>query len=139
MLVVDTNIVVRLVCESEHTALARHAQMLDPVWVLPSLWQHEFLNVLIQMEQHQDASEPMALEIWRATRGEFARQERAVDMERALHLAVAHRITGYDAQFVALAEELEVPLLTEDRELLRKFPKRAVSLETFCGEPRSGR
>ncbi len=132
MLVVDTNIVVRLACESEHTALARHAQMLDPAWALPSLWQHEFLNALVMMERHQDVSEHMAMEIWRATRSEFALQERAVDIERAMHLAVQHHITGYDAQFVALAEELDVPLLTEDRDLLRKFPRRAVSLETFC-------
>jgi hypothetical protein len=38
----------------------------------------------------------------------------------------AHR-----CEYVALAEALDVPLVTEDREVLRAFPARAVSPEQF--------
>ena len=39
-----------------------------------------------------------------------------------LDLVSAYGITGYDAQFVALAIELDCSLYTQDKELLRKFP-----------------
>ena len=34
--------------------------------------------------------------------------------------------SAYDCEFVALALELEVPLVTADRQLLRSFPRIAV-------------
>ena len=40
-------------------------------------------------------------------------------------LCEKHGITAYDAQFVALALALECPLYTQDKELLRKFPRLA--------------
>ncbi|MCX6377330.1 MAG: type II toxin-antitoxin system VapC family toxin [Armatimonadetes bacterium] len=38
-------------------------------------------------------------------------------MERALRIACLHGITAYDACYVALAEQLDVPLLTADSRL----------------------
>jgi len=49
-----------------------------------------------------------------------------------LRLAAERDITAYDAYFVATAQELESPLLTQDRELLIKFPNLAVSLADFA-------
>lgn len=40
-----------------------------------------------------------------------------VDMEASLVAAAKYSITGYDAQYVALAQNLAVPLITEDRKL----------------------
>ena len=37
-------------------------------------------------------------------------------------LVSEYGITGYDAQFVALARELNCPLYTQDKEILDKFP-----------------
>ena len=37
-------------------------------------------------------------------------------------IVAAYGITGYDAQFVALALELGCNLYTQDKELLAKFP-----------------
>lgn len=37
-------------------------------------------------------------------------------------LAPDYGITGYDAQFVALAQELHCTLYTQDKEILAKFP-----------------
>jgi hypothetical protein len=40
-------------------------------------------------------------------------------------------LSTYDGQFIALALEMGVPCVTEDRELQEKFPGVAVSMEEF--------
>ena len=72
------------------------------------------------------------LSVWRQAESALARFEHPVDMALALELAVAHAISAYDAQFITLAQSLEVRCLTDDRELVLKFPRSAISLELFC-------
>ena len=50
-------------------------------------------------------------------------QEKDPDPSVVLSLVEEYGISGYDAQFVALAIEFGVSLYTQDRELLKKFPK----------------
>ena len=52
-------------------------------------------------------------------------------MEAALAVAAKYGITGYDAQYVALAQNLAVPLLTEDRRLRLAAPEIGVSMQEF--------
>jgi predicted nucleic acid-binding protein len=40
-------------------------------------------------------------------------------------------LTAYDAEFVALAAALSVPLVTGDKAVLKAFPDRALSMEAF--------
>ena len=47
-------------------------------------------------------------------------------------LASSHKITAYDAEFVVLARELGVPLITLDKSLQKAFPKIATLPEKFA-------
>jgi predicted nucleic acid-binding protein len=38
---------------------------------------------------------------------------------------------GYDCEFIATANDLKVPLVTVDKQLLREFPSVAISLKSF--------
>ena len=40
-------------------------------------------------------------------------------------------LTAYDAEFVALATALSVPLVTGGKAVLRAFPDRALTMEAF--------
>lgn len=132
MIVVDTNVVAYTLIEGAQTALARQARLLDTEWRLPTLWRHEFLNILATYARRGGASVSAVTSLWEQAVELFSPGERRVDMPLALRLAVHHRVSAYDAQFVALAQTLDAPCLTEDQRLLKAFPDRALSLEAFC-------
>lgn len=46
-------------------------------------------------------------------------------------LVAQYGITAYDGQFIAVALEMGIPCLTEDRELQQKFPGIAISVGQF--------
>ncbi|OGV43880.1 MAG: hypothetical protein A2X48_05290 [Lentisphaerae bacterium GWF2_49_21] len=135
MIVVDTNILVYYMIEGENTALAQKVKEQDPEWIVPSLWKHEFINALTVIhiqnkKQGRDFNQYQS--IWHDTLNLFSESETPVDLSNALDLAVNNGISAYDAQFVTLAKDLDVKLITADRELLRKFPETAVSMESFA-------
>jgi hypothetical protein len=75
----------------------------------------------------------------------LAGREHHLPSDRVFAVTGASRLSAYDAEFVALAEILGAPLVTEDRAILRAFPRIAASLEAAiedhqiaCGT-RSGR
>ena len=43
-------------------------------------------------------------------------------MESALALAAGNRLSAYDAQYIALAQQLQTLCVTEDQHLLKAFP-----------------
>ena len=57
--------------------------------------------------------------------------EYSVPTERIIKLVLASDCSAYDCEYVALAQDLGVPLVTADKQVLRAFPKTAVSLEKF--------
>mgnify|MGYP003578305971 FL=1 len=51
--------------------------------------------------------------------------------EKVLDLITESNYTAYNCEFVALANELNVQLVTADKQLLTRFPERIISLEEF--------
>ena len=51
--------------------------------------------------------------------------EQPVSSEQVLTLASSSRCSAYDCEFVAAAQQLGVPLVTEDRMILSAFPVEA--------------
>jgi predicted nucleic acid-binding protein len=61
----------------------------------------------------------------------MAGNEYAVVSGDVLSLAASSACSADDAEFVVLARELGVPLVTTDKQLLEGFPDTAVSPERF--------
>ena len=57
-----------------------------------------------------------------------------VKMVAALAVAAKYAITDYDAQYVALAQNLNAPLITEDRKLHTAVPGIAFSMQEFLAQ-----
>ena len=127
----------RTLIEGERTALALEVRAIDPVWRLPELWRHEYLNILATYGRSGRLSQAQMQQLWSQGNRLLASCVSPVDLSLALQIAVEKsRISAYDAQFLALARRLGVICVTEDQVLRRKFAGVAVSMVEFCGRGR---
>ena len=133
MIVVDTNVVVYLLLGGEKTAGARLAFRKDPLWAAPLLWRSEFRNVLAAYLRRGRLSRTDALEVMGEAEALFRGAEYSVESGHVLRLASESGCSAYYCEFVALAQQLSVPLLTSDAQILKEFAETAVSLEAFAG------
>ena len=121
MIVVDTNVIAYLLMPGTQNEHARRVYEVDPVWVAPLLWRSEFRNVLATAVRERGlllvrAREMMEVAAELMWNGEYEVQSAAV-----LGLAAESGCSAYDCEFVALAMELGVPLVTADKKLAKTF------------------
>ena len=131
MIVADVNLIAYLLLGGPEQSLAQQVLERDAAWAAPLLWRSEFRNVLAAFMRQRGLS---VSDAWRAhglADHLLAGQEFMVPGDRVLALVAASACSAYDCEYVALAEELAVPLVTADRQLLRAFPDRAISPMDF--------
>jgi predicted nucleic acid-binding protein len=138
VIVVDSNVVAARNMEHEMSSLAARVERLDPIWVVPPLWRYEFQNILAKAMWGGRMTVEMAAATWWRVMDAMSGNEQEPSAQRVIELSARHRITGYDANFMALALELNVRCVTEDGELQKKFPAVAVSMENFVKQSRAG-
>ena len=131
MIVVDTNVICYLFVEGPHSRQAEQALLKDPNWAAPLLWRSEFRNVLAQYIRKQWLSLAESRLIMNEALQLMDDQEYEVDSQQVLGLAAVSKCSAYDCEFVALAEQLGVVLITVDKQLLDNFPDVTASLSTF--------
>lgn len=136
MIIADTNLVVYFTLRGERRATARAVRVRDKDWVAPPLWASEFRNVLATYVRAGRLTPAQARDTWETARA-LVRDE-AVDPLRALDAAFDRGLSGYDAEFVALADALGVPLVTDDGRVLAACSGLAVSLDAFSGAEPTG-
>jgi predicted nucleic acid-binding protein len=131
VIVVDTNVIVHLLVEAEHTQRATQAFARDPEWTAPRLWRSEFRSVLSVFIRKGRLSLVDALKI--AQKAELMMRGREYEPASVdvLGLAAKSGCSAYDCEFVAVARDLGLQLVTLDRAVLSAFPGTAVSLEEF--------
>lgn len=134
MIVVDTNVLAYFYVQGEYSGLAEKAFRKDPDWISPLLWRSEFLNVLTGCVKKGFISFEVAVEIIGEAERLMAGQEYSVSSLDILRLAAASQCSAYDCEFVGLAMELRVPLVTMDQMILAEFPGTAIRLDEFVGK-----
>jgi predicted nucleic acid-binding protein len=113
--------------------MADKAFLKDPEWVAPLLWRSEFLNVLTTCLRKNIVNLELAIEIVGEAELLMESDEYSVGSLDILRLAAQSRCSAYDCEFVALARELNIPLVTTDKHILSDFPETAVRLDEFVG------
>ncbi len=132
MIVADTNVVAAFCLASPKSQVARDLWRLDSNWHAPFLWISEFRNVLVLYHRQgiadrQACDEAMAL----ALEAIPASHTYEPPTDHVLDLALSSGCTAYDCEFLAVAEVLNAPLLTWDRELVGVFPQKACEPDSF--------
>lgn len=133
MIVADTNVIAYLLLPGGRQAAVRAAFRKDPDWRAPSLWRSEFCNVLALMMRQKGLGMSDALDLMEKAERLLGQAEYRVPSAQVLDLAARSGCTAYDCEFVALARELGVPLLTADKAVLKAFPVVALTPEAFAG------
>lgn len=128
MIVVDTNVLAYLLLPGPRTELAELLRRQQRQWAAPRLWRSEFRNVLSTHLRQDLLNLPDAVALMERAERMMAAHEEAVSSEHVLQLVSTSRCSSYDCEFVAAAQQLGVPLITEDRALLAAFPEVAQSL-----------
>jgi predicted nucleic acid-binding protein len=131
VIVVDNSVLVQFWLPGDFTALAEAAKDRDGSWAAPILWRAEFRNVLAGYLRRKDLTESEANAAYLNAQKDLGAHEFTVPTERIIKLVLASDCTAYECEYVALAQDLGAPLVTTDKQILRAFPKNAVSLEKF--------
>ena len=131
MIVADTDIISYLFLPTNYSERAGLLYKNEPEWVAPSLWRSEFRNVLALYLRQKIVSLAEALMLQDEAEALMADQEFTVTSIQVLTLTDSSSCSACDCEFVALAKQLSVKLVTQDKKILREFPEVAVSLDDF--------
>jgi predicted nucleic acid-binding protein len=88
-------------------------------------------NVLTAYLRRGLLSRSQIVSILRVADHALAESEHIVADDLVLDVVAGSTLTAYDAEFVALASVLAVPLVTADKAVLKAFPERVLTMEQF--------
>ncbi|MBN2039985.1 MAG: type II toxin-antitoxin system VapC family toxin [Spirochaetes bacterium] len=132
MIVVDTNVIGYLFLSSEQSQLSEQAFIKDNEWYAPLLWRSELRNVLSLYLRKKILLLSQANQIMNNALELLKEREYKVSSSAVLKLANESNCSAYDCEFVSTAIGLQIPLITSDKQLLKKFPDVTKSLKSFC-------
>ncbi len=122
MIVVDTNIISYLYISSERSQQSENLLSFDSNWVAPILWRSEFRNVLAQYLRKNLLNFDEVLLIIQQAEKLLTDHEYEISSAHIMQLVKSSQCSAYDCEFIALAQYLDVPLITADKKILREFP-----------------
>lgn len=131
MIIADTTLISYFTIEGDFTEDAVAVREKDPAWAAPLLWESEFANVLWLYVRRGIFGLDLALQHLDVAQDLMNGRVYGVAIQEALRLGAASGCTAYDCQYVALARQLSVPLVTSDREILEAFPETTVRPADF--------
>jgi predicted nucleic acid-binding protein len=131
VIVADTNLIAYFLLPGEHTAEAVAVFRKDPEWAAPLLWRSELRSVLAHYLRRNVLSLQQALETMADAETMLQGREYTLPSEPIIRLAAESPCSAYDCEFIALAEELGVSLVTSDAQVLSAFTQTAISPARF--------
>lgn len=133
MIALDTNVIASLWVPNDMEELAYQVLEKDPDWVAPLLWRSEFRNVLAVYIRADILEFSIALQAVEEAEQLMGSNEFEVNSTQVLSLVSDSSCSSYDCEFVALADDLNIKLVTFDRKIIKEFPEIAIHPEEFIG------
>lgn len=132
MIVVDTNVIASMWVPNDLDEWVYKVLKKDDDWVAPLLWRSEFRNVLSIYLRKEIFDLSVALQTMEEAEQLMNANEFEVNSTQVMSLVSDSSCSAYDCEFVALADDLNVQLVTFDKQIIREFPNIAVSPEKFA-------
>lgn len=131
MIIVDTNLIGALFVQSDQTSLANRIFEKDPDWYAPLLWQSEMRSLITSYLRHKLITLDKATQIMDEVHALMMEHERHVLSSLVLELVATSKCTSYDCEYIALAKEMNLTLVTFDKEIVGAFPGIAIFPHDF--------
>ncbi|HEX9278104.1 MAG TPA: type II toxin-antitoxin system VapC family toxin [Casimicrobiaceae bacterium] len=131
MIVVDTNVIHYCWVRGQNTEVAQAVRQTDPEWHVPILWRSELRSVLTAYLRRGLLTRAQIVAILSSADQALVESEHIIPDDLVLDVVARSTLTAYDAEFVALASALSIPLVTGDKAILKAFPDRALTMEAF--------
>ena len=131
MLVADTNLIAYLNIKGEFTKQAELVFERDSDWVVPYLWRSEFCNILATYLRQKIITLDTAQTNFATAQEHLRENEYEVDPLSVLNECQRTGLSAYDAEYVILASKLNLPLITNDKKILKTYPNFAVKIADY--------
>ena len=128
MVLIDTNILAYLLIDGEQTEAARRLRRSDPDWRSEAFIMAEFTNVLVRYTLAKRITLALAQDVLEKAGTLLDGKLGRISHAQVLTTAARHRVTAYDARFLALAQRVGLRLVTEDNKLRTAAPALTQSL-----------
>ena len=96
--------------------------------VAPLLWKSEFRNVLATYVRNRYFNLSQALFLMNKAEELMFKGEYRVPSKDVLEIAQESGCSAYDCEYIALAQDLGIKLVTTDKKLIKAFPDVAIDL-----------
>jgi predicted nucleic acid-binding protein len=131
MIVVDTSIIASLWVPNDMEELAYEVLRKDPDWVAPLLWRSELRNVLALYLRKNILELSTILQSMQEAEQLMESDAYEVNSTQVLQLVHNSSCSSYDCEFVALADDLGVKLVSFDKQICREFSGIAIHPKKF--------
>jgi len=128
MVLIDTNILAYLLIDGEQAEAARRLRRSDPDWRSEAFIMAEFTNVLVRYTLGKRITLALAQDLLEKAGTLLDGKLGRISHAQVLTTAARHRVTAYDARFLALAQRVGLRLVTEDNKLRTAAPALTQSL-----------
>ena len=120
MIVVDTNLITSIFFRTDERKLALSVLERDRDWRVPPLWRSEFLSACRHGIRAAGMSKAGCAQAFDQAVALFGLAEMQPDPNRVLAaVALVPTLSSYDAEFLAVAQQLECRVVTQDVDFIR--------------------
>ena len=131
MIVADTNLIAYFFIKGDFTDQASATFHKDPEWIAPLLWRSEFRNLLALYIRKGFLNLAEAVDLIQEAELLMSGMEYLVPSVNLLKLAEESQSSAYDCEFLALAKQFDLKLVTSNALIIQKFPDTAVHMSEF--------
>ncbi|NGP88479.1 type II toxin-antitoxin system VapC family toxin [Fodinibius halophilus] len=132
MIVVDTNVIASMWVPNDMDEWVYKMLKKDDNWIAPLLWRSEFRNVLSIYLRKEILDLSVVLQATEEAEQLMNANEFEVNSTQVMSLVSDSPCSAYNCEFVALADDLDVQLVTFDKKIVSEFPNIAISPQEFA-------